>query len=80
MATTRCLQDVAVMSAVMENLFDISLPPSPTSEDCLYLNVYTPAHAREGSSLPVSDNPKSLGGWDDGKEERREGHELWQEN
>ncbi|XP_040838507.1 cocaine esterase-like [Ochotona curzoniae] len=48
-----CLQDVAVMSAVMENLFDISLPPSPTSEDCLYLNVYTPAHAREGSSLPV---------------------------
>ncbi|XP_004583974.2 cocaine esterase-like isoform X3 [Ochotona princeps] len=48
-----CLQDVAVMSALMENLFDIRLPPSPTSEDCLYLNVYTPAHAREGSNLPV---------------------------
>jgi carboxylesterase 2 len=26
----------------------------PMSEDCLYLNIYTPAHAHEGSNLPVS--------------------------
>nr|XP_051687076.1 cocaine esterase-like [Oryctolagus cuniculus] len=29
-------------------------PPSiPMSEDCLYLNIYSPARAREGSDLPV---------------------------
>ncbi|CAO2610064.1 Pyrethroid hydrolase Ces2e [Lemmus lemmus] len=38
-----------------EGLKDMNLP-MPTlsmSEDCLYLNIYTPAHAREGSNLPV---------------------------
>ncbi|CAO2610283.1 Acylcarnitine hydrolase [Lemmus lemmus] len=29
------------------------MPPISMSEDCLYLNIYTPAHAREGSNLPV---------------------------
>lgn len=35
-------------------LLKLTLPPIPMSEDCLYLNVYTPAHAHEGSNLPVS--------------------------
>ncbi|ERE80139.1 liver carboxylesterase isoform X1 [Cricetulus griseus] len=29
------------------------VPPISMSEDCLYLNIYTPAHAHEGSNLPV---------------------------
>ncbi|XP_038168410.1 pyrethroid hydrolase Ces2e-like isoform X2 [Arvicola amphibius] len=29
------------------------MPPISMSEDCLYLNIYTPVHAREGSKLPV---------------------------
>ncbi|XP_076428128.1 acylcarnitine hydrolase-like isoform X2 [Peromyscus maniculatus bairdii] len=29
------------------------LPPISMSEDCLHLNIYTPAHAHEGSNLPV---------------------------
>lgn len=27
--------------------------PPEVSEDCLYLNVYTPAQARQGDKLPV---------------------------
>ncbi|XP_059120197.1 liver carboxylesterase-like isoform X2 [Peromyscus eremicus] len=29
------------------------VPPISMSEDCLYLNIYTPAHAHESSNLPV---------------------------
>uniref|UniRef100_A0A8D2E2E5 Carboxylesterase type B domain-containing protein n=1 Tax=Sciurus vulgaris TaxID=55149 RepID=A0A8D2E2E5_SCIVU len=47
-----CLQDVARDSLVM-NLLNLTLPLIPMSEDCLYLSIYTPAHAREGSNLPV---------------------------
>lgn len=43
------------MTAATEFLFNMALPPTSVSEDCLYLSVYTPAHAHEGSSLPVSD-------------------------
>ncbi|XP_040838503.1 cocaine esterase-like isoform X3 [Ochotona curzoniae] len=43
-----CPQDLAVLAL---NILNVSL--SPMSEDCLYLSVYTPAHAREGSRLPV---------------------------
>ncbi|XP_057610157.1 pyrethroid hydrolase Ces2e-like isoform X4 [Chionomys nivalis] len=32
------------------------MPPISMSEDCLYLNIYTPAHAREGSNLPIVAN------------------------
>ncbi|XP_057609700.1 liver carboxylesterase-like isoform X5 [Chionomys nivalis] len=31
----------------------MNVPPISMSEDCLYLNIYTPAHAHEGSNLPV---------------------------
>ncbi|CAO2610070.1 Acylcarnitine hydrolase [Lemmus lemmus] len=48
-----CLQNLEMMNS--EGLKDMNLP-MPTlsmSEDCLYLNIYIPAHAREGSNLPV---------------------------
>ncbi|XP_013211003.1 liver carboxylesterase-like [Microtus ochrogaster] len=32
---------------------NLIMPPMSMSEDCLYLNIYTPTHAREGSNLPV---------------------------
>ncbi|XP_008048829.1 cocaine esterase [Carlito syrichta] len=45
-----CLQSLTSMNS--ESL-GLTLPPTPMSENCLYLNVYTPAHAHEGSNLPV---------------------------
>jgi carboxylesterase 2 len=38
-------------------LLKLTLPPFPMSEDCLYLNIYAPDHAHEGSNLPVSVKP-----------------------
>lgn len=35
-------------------LLNLTMPPIPVSEDCLYLNIYTPAYVHEGSNLPVS--------------------------
>ncbi|KAH0517877.1 Liver carboxylesterase [Microtus ochrogaster] len=32
---------------------EVTMPPISMSENCLYLNIYTPAHAHEGSNLPV---------------------------
>nr|XP_051703335.1 cocaine esterase-like [Oryctolagus cuniculus] len=32
---------------------NLTPPLIPMSEDCLYLNIYSPARAREGSDLPV---------------------------
>ncbi|XP_051025145.1 acylcarnitine hydrolase-like isoform X1 [Acomys russatus] len=43
-----CLQNIEGLKRMK-----VTLPPIPMSEDCLYLNVYAPAHAHEGSSLPV---------------------------
>lgn len=43
-------------------LMNLSLPLISMSEDCLFLNIYTPAHAHEGSSLPVSAKPLPPGG------------------
>ena len=49
-----CLQNLEMMNP--EGFKNINLPllTLSMSEDCLYLNIYTPAHAREGSNLPVS--------------------------
>jgi hypothetical protein len=40
---------------------NLILPPISMSEDCLYLNIYTPTHAQEGSNLPVSVRLAPLG-------------------
>uniref|UniRef100_A0A8C5Z691 Carboxylic ester hydrolase n=1 Tax=Marmota marmota marmota TaxID=9994 RepID=A0A8C5Z691_MARMA len=48
-----CLQNADIMNIEALNLQGINLPPIPMSEDCLYLSIYAPAHAREGSNLPV---------------------------
>ncbi|KAM6223768.1 cocaine esterase-like [Rhynchocyon petersi] len=49
-----CLQDTDASVAIVKTLFnDTILPFTDMSEDCLYLNVYTPAHSHEGSNLPV---------------------------
>ncbi|XP_041505471.1 liver carboxylesterase-like [Microtus oregoni] len=47
-----CLQtDVMTLEGAEE--MNLIMHPISMSEDCLYLNIYTPAHAREGSNLPV---------------------------
>uniref|UniRef100_A0A286XCP4 Carboxylesterase type B domain-containing protein n=2 Tax=Cavia porcellus TaxID=10141 RepID=A0A286XCP4_CAVPO len=48
-----CLQDTHITVSGGEKLFNLTAPPLSMSEDCLYLNIYTPAHAHERSSLPV---------------------------
>ncbi|XP_077648951.1 cocaine esterase-like [Urocitellus parryii] len=48
-----CLQNADALNLEALNLGSINLPPIPVSEDCLYLSIYVPAHAREGSNLPV---------------------------
>ncbi|XP_023565019.1 cocaine esterase-like isoform X2 [Octodon degus] len=48
-----CLQDITAMNAQALKLLNLTMPPIPVSEDCLYLNIYTPAHVHEGSNLSV---------------------------
>ncbi|XP_057609731.1 liver carboxylesterase-like isoform X2 [Chionomys nivalis] len=47
-----CLQTDAMKLHFTEKM-NLIMPPMSMSEDCLYLNIYTPVHAREGSNLPV---------------------------
>ncbi|KAL1784287.1 liver carboxylesterase-like isoform 1, partial [Sigmodon hispidus] len=48
-----CPQNLDIMNIEGMKDMRLTLPLIPMSEDCLYLNIYTPAHAREGSNLPV---------------------------
>ena len=57
----RCLQNDDIMNLEGLKRIKLIMPPISMSEDCLYLNVYTPAHAREGSNLPVRVGPRSTG-------------------
>ncbi|XP_051025141.1 acylcarnitine hydrolase-like isoform X2 [Acomys russatus] len=47
-----CLQDIMMTEEGMKRM-NVTMPRISVSEDCLYLNIYAPAHAHEGSSLPV---------------------------
>ncbi|XP_076428125.1 pyrethroid hydrolase Ces2e-like [Peromyscus maniculatus bairdii] len=47
-----CLQSDMMDSEGLKML-KLIMPPISMSEDCLYLNIYTPTHAHEGSNLPV---------------------------
>lgn len=51
---TRCLQNAGRLNTMSMKLFNMTIPPIPVSEDCLYLSIYSPAYAHEGSNLPVS--------------------------
>lgn len=48
----RCFQNLQWMST-HQRLLKVHYPKLEASEDCLYLNIYAPAHADEGSNLPV---------------------------
>ncbi|XP_052583841.1 pyrethroid hydrolase Ces2e-like isoform X3 [Peromyscus californicus insignis] len=47
-----CLQN-DMMNAEGLKMLKLIMPPISMSEDCLYLNIYTPTHAHEGSNLPM---------------------------
>ncbi|XP_068941911.1 cocaine esterase-like [Petaurus breviceps papuanus] len=47
-----CLQDVALLEK-MTRAMKGKIPITIISEDCLYLNIYVPGHAKEGARLPV---------------------------
>ncbi|XP_052584891.1 acylcarnitine hydrolase-like isoform X5 [Peromyscus californicus insignis] len=52
----RCLQNSETVNVESQEMMKQSMPPISTSEDCLYLNIYAPAHAHEGSNLPMVAN------------------------
>uniref|UniRef100_A0A452J272 Carboxylic ester hydrolase n=1 Tax=Gopherus agassizii TaxID=38772 RepID=A0A452J272_9SAUR len=47
-----CLQDQAMLEK-FEEIFSTKQLNFSISEDCLYLNIYTPAHSNEKAKLPV---------------------------
>nr|XP_020010720.1 pyrethroid hydrolase Ces2e-like [Castor canadensis] len=49
----RCLQNSDIMNMDSLKQLKQTLPPVSMSEDCLYLSIYSPAYAHEGSNLPV---------------------------
>ncbi|XP_055477337.1 cocaine esterase-like isoform X2 [Psammomys obesus] len=48
-----CLQKADTMNGLVMSLLNLTPPTVSMSEDCLYLSIYSPAHAHEGSNLPV---------------------------
>ncbi|KAL1764288.1 pyrethroid hydrolase Ces2e isoform X1, partial [Sigmodon hispidus] len=48
-----CLQNDDMMNSEDLNMMNLIMPSISMSEDCLYLNIYAPTHAHEGSNLPV---------------------------
>ncbi|KAL6055278.1 hypothetical protein STEG23_007298 [Scotinomys teguina] len=48
-----CLQNDDTMNSEGLKMMKLNMPSISMSEDCLYLNIYTPIHAHEGSNLPV---------------------------
>lgn len=48
----RCLQNSDWLPSY-EHILRVRFPNSGVSEDCLYLNIYAPAHADTGAKLPV---------------------------
>uniref|UniRef100_A0A8C0WXD1 Carboxylesterase type B domain-containing protein n=1 Tax=Castor canadensis TaxID=51338 RepID=A0A8C0WXD1_CASCN len=51
-----CLQNSDIMNTDALNQLNLTLPPVSMSEDCLYLSIYSPSYAHEGSNLPVVAN------------------------
>uniref|UniRef100_A0A8C0WLX5 Carboxylic ester hydrolase n=1 Tax=Castor canadensis TaxID=51338 RepID=A0A8C0WLX5_CASCN len=49
----KCLQNSDIMNMDSLKQLKQTLPPVSMSEDCLYLSIYSPAYAHEGSNLPV---------------------------
>lgn len=50
----RCIQDPEIVVNVSKTMSMQYIPPE-LSEDCLYLNVYTPADVTPGDKLPVGE-------------------------
>ncbi|XP_034378075.1 acylcarnitine hydrolase-like isoform X1 [Arvicanthis niloticus] len=49
----KCLQNDDIVNLKGLKKIKIIMPAFSVSEDCLYLNIYAPAHANESSKLPV---------------------------
>ena len=49
---SRCLQNSEWLFSD-QHILKVHYPKLSVSEDCLYLNIYAPAHADTGSKLPV---------------------------
>ncbi|XP_036604057.1 cocaine esterase-like [Trichosurus vulpecula] len=47
-----CLQDPTLLEKTA-NIMKLNITIPASSEDCLYLNIYVPVHAKEGDGLPV---------------------------
>ncbi|XP_015259102.1 PREDICTED: neuroligin-1-like isoform X1 [Cyprinodon variegatus] len=48
-----CIQDMEVVNSLIEQLSGMMVDIPDASEDCLYLNIYTPANRAPDAKLPV---------------------------